>query len=116
MQQAINDSCKKLTQNIMTETITYLSGTVLDENTRYGLKELCRLCDINAEMVQDMINEGLISSRETSPRQWRFDYIEIRRIQTAVRLQRDLRVNLPGCALVLDLLEELEELRRLREG
>jgi chaperone modulatory protein CbpM len=98
----------------MTEKIIYLSGTVLDEETRYGLKELCRLCGINAERVQDMINEGLISSRETSPLQWRFDYLEIRRVQTAVRLQRDLRVNLPGCALVLDLLEELEELRRLR--
>jgi len=28
-------------------------------------------------------------------------------------LQHDLRVNLPGCALALELLEELEELRRL---
>ena len=99
----------------MTERITYLSGTVLDEETCCGLKELCRLCGISPEMVQDMINEGLISPRQTSPRQWRFDYIEIRRVQTAVRLQRDLRINLPGCALALDLLEELEELRRFRK-
>ena len=98
----------------MTERITYLSGTVLDEDTRCGLKELCRICGINAEMVHEMIDEGLISSRGSSPMQWRFDYMEIRRVQTAVRLQRDLRINLPGCALVLDLLEELEELRRLR--
>jgi len=100
----------------MTETITYLSGTVLDENTRCGLKELCSLCGINPETVQDMINEGLISTRETSPLQWRFDYIAIRRVQTAIRLQRDLRVNLPGCALILDLMEELDELRRLRRS
>jgi len=46
--------------------------------------------------------------------QWRFTYTEIRRVQTAVRLQRDLRINLPGCALALDLLDELEELRQLR--
>ena len=100
----------------MTDSITYISGTVLDENTRCGLKELCRLCGVNEEMVREMINEGLISSQGTSPLQWRFDYIEIRRIQTAVRLQRDLRINLPGCALALDLLEELEELRRLHKG
>ena len=56
----------------MTEKIIYLSGTVLDEETRCGLKELCSLCGINAETVQDMINERLISSRETSPMQWRF--------------------------------------------
>jgi len=87
---------------------------VLDEDTRCGLAELCNICGINPEMVQDMINEGLITPRGTNPLQWHFGYMEIRRVQTAVRLQRDLRVNLPGCALVLDLLEELEELRRLR--
>ena len=100
----------------MTETITYLHGTVLDEATHFGLKELCTLCNITAEMVQDMIDEGLLTPPDSSPMQWRFDYIEIRRVQTAVRLQRDLRLNLPGCALVLDLLEELEELRQLRHS
>ena len=94
----------------MTETMTYLCGTVLDEDTRCSLQELCRLCGINAETVQEMINEGLIAPRKPTT----FTYIEVRRVQTAVRLQRDLRVNLPGCALALDLLEELEELRHLR--
>ena len=98
----------------MTDTITYLNGTVLDENICCGLPELCSLCGVNAEMIQDMIVEGLISPCQRESRQWRFTSIEIRRVQTAVRLQRDLRVNLPGCALVLDLLEELEELRQLK--
>ena len=98
----------------MAKTITYLSGTVLDENTRCDMTELCSLCGIKAELVQNMIMEGLISPHGSEPLQWRFTCIEIRRIQTAVRLQRDLRVNLPGCALALDLLEELEELRQLR--
>ncbi len=90
----------------------YLQGTVLDEDTRCSLKELCTLCGINPELVRDMIDEGLISPREKTPQQWHFSYLEIRRVQTALRLQRDLRVNLPGCALVLDLLDELEELRQ----
>ncbi|MCL1979839.1 MAG: MerR family transcriptional regulator, partial [Proteobacteria bacterium] len=42
-----------------------------------------------------------------------FTAIAIKRVQTTMRLQRDLRINLPGCALALDLLEELEELRCL---
>lgn len=98
----------------MSESMNYLCGTVLDEDTRCSLQELCRLCGVNAETVQDMISEGLISPRESSSLQCIFTYVEIRRVQTAVRLQRDLRVNLPGCALALDLLEELEELRHLR--
>jgi chaperone modulatory protein CbpM len=37
--------------------------------------------------------------------------IHLQRAKTAVHLQRDLDVNLAGVALVLDLLEEMEELR-----
>ena len=33
-------------------------------------------------------------------------------VQTAQRLIRDLQINLAGASLALDLLEELEELRR----
>jgi chaperone modulatory protein CbpM len=98
----------------MTDTVTYITGTVLNEETRCGLKELCTLCKVSPERVHDMINEGVIEARQATPMQWRFTYTEIRRVQTAVRLQRDLRINLPGCALALDLLDELEELRQLR--
>jgi len=96
--------------------VTYITGTVLDEKTQCGLKELCTLCNIPAERVLEMINEGLIEARQSSPVTWRFTYTEIRRVQTTVRLQRDLRVNLPGCALALDLLDELEELRQMRRS
>ena len=34
------------------------------------------------------------------------------RARTALRLQRDLEINLPGVALALELLEELDRLRR----
>ncbi|MBP1152859.1 hypothetical protein JOD69_004728 [Methylocaldum sp. RMAD-M] len=43
---------------------------------------------------------------------WQFNTAALRRLQTALHLQRDLGVNLPGAALALDLLEELEALRR----
>ena len=94
----------------------YLTGTLLDENIVCSLSDLCSMCNISAEMVHDVIDEGLIHPSGTDPRQWRFTSIEIRRIHTTIRLQRDLRVNLPGCALVLDLLDELEKLRRLQRN
>ena len=97
----------------MTQKITYLTGSVLDEDMECGLRDLCRICNIPAEIVQDMIDEGLINPRGSEPMEWRFSAVEIRRIQVSIRLQRDLRINLPGCALAMDLLEELEELRRL---
>lgn len=97
----------------MTEQRIYIQGIVLNEETRCTLADLCRLCGVNAEIIHEMIEEGIITPEGFSPREWRFTLIAVKRVQTAVRLQHDLRINLPGCALALDLLEELEELRRL---
>lgn len=97
----------------MTSKITFLTGSVLDEDLECSLNELCRMCNVETEMIREMINEGLIRPHGSDPDEWRFTIVEIRRIQVSLRLQRDLRVNLPGCALVLDLLDELEKLRRL---
>lgn len=93
--------------------IQYLQGTVLNEEIQCSLAEICRFCGVTAESIHEMVEEGVISPEGLSPREWNFTTIEIRRVQTTVRLQNDLQVNLPGCALVLDLIEELEELRLL---
>ena len=93
--------------------IHYLQGTVLNEEIHCSLAEICQFCGVTAESIHEMIDEGIISPHGVSPQEWHFTTIEIRRVQTAVRLQRDLQVNLPGCALALDLIEELEELRLL---
>jgi chaperone modulatory protein CbpM len=60
-----------------------------------------------------MVNEGVLTPEGYSPETWRFNAAAVKRIQVTLRLQSDLRVNLPGAALALDLLEELEELRSL---
>ena len=97
----------------MPEQTAYIQGVVLNEETLCTLADLCRVCGVTAELIHDMIDEGILLPQGQSPREWRFTCVAIRRVQTVVRLQRDLRVNLPGCGLVLDLLDELEELSRL---
>jgi chaperone modulatory protein CbpM len=91
----------------------HFTYTVIDESTWCSLSETCRLCKVDDELVKEMVQEGVISPAGTSIREWRFGAQELKRIQVTVRLQRDLRVNLPGAALALDLLEELELLRSL---
>ena len=100
--------------NAMTQDMTnLLTGSVLDDEMLLSLRELCRLCGVNAENVIAMVDEGVVEPQGAHPGEWRFRGMSVRRAQIALRLQRDLRVNLPGAALVLDLLEELEEFRRL---
>ena len=96
----------------MSTELIYLTGTLLDEELECSLPDICRLCNISAPLVAEMIDEGLLRPRGRDPQEWRFTAVELRRVQITLRLQRDLRVNLPGCALVIDLLEELEELRQ----
>lgn len=89
-----------------------LSGTVLNEHTRFSLLETCRVCGVSAELVIDMVSEGVAEPEGTRPRDWRFTGIALGRLQSALRLQRDLGVNLAGAALALELLDEVEQLRR----
>lgn len=93
-----------------------VTGDILDDRIEYSLGDLCRVCAVDAETVIDMVAEGVVEPNGENPQHWRFTGRSVLRVQTAIRLQRDLRVNLPGVALALDLLEELEELRRRRRG
>jgi len=97
---------------IKKETQT-LTGVLLDDSLAFSLGDLCRVCGLNAEHILTMIEEGIIEPQGASRQDWRFSGTAIKRVQIAVRLQRDLRVNLAGAALALNLLDELEELRRL---
>ncbi len=99
----------------MREDIEILSGILLDEQARLNLRELCGICGIHAELVIEMVSEGIAEPIGSSPVHWQFNGPAVKRIQRALRLQKDLGVNLPGAALALDLLEELEELRRLQD-
>lgn len=85
---------------------------VVDEVCHLSLTDLCATCQIDALHVSEMVAEGVVEPEGSSPDEWFFDQLAMRRLQMAVRLQRDLGVNLPGAALALDLLEELETLRK----
>ena len=91
---------------------TELHYTIIDETCEYSLRELCNVCKVHAQFIQDLIDEGILSPQGQSPREWRFAAVEIKRIQLTIRLQQDLRINLPGTALALDLPDEIEPLKR----
>jgi len=96
----------------MATTDPVLSGVILDEHTVFSLHELSSVCKISAELVLEMVEEGIVSPTGIDPSNWTFCGFDILRIHTAIRLQRDLRVNLAGAALALDLLAEIERLKR----
>lgn len=96
--------------------LSIINGVILDETVTFSFEEMCHTCGIEAEELIAMVEEGLLEPHGATPQVWRFPAASLSRALTACRLQRDLHINLAGAALVLELLEELRELRaRLRE-
>jgi chaperone modulatory protein CbpM len=90
---------------------TTLTGTILEEEVVLSLGELCRASRLSAERVIEFADEGIIEPIGGCPESWRFRGVSLRRIRCAQRLEEDLGVNAAGVALILDLLDELEQLR-----
>lgn len=88
-----------------------LSGEIFDDYTMLNVDELSRLCAVERTFIIELVEEGVLEVMEVAP-EWRFSGTALRRARTASRLQRDLQINLPGVALALELLDELEHLRR----
>jgi len=93
-----------------------VSGTIVEEEGDVTLYELCEACAVRAETVEAMIEEGIVTpSGNVEHSQRIFSRSTVIRVGTVVRMQRELRVNLAGAALALDLLERIKELNaRLR--
>jgi chaperone modulatory protein CbpM len=83
--------------------------------TQLSLDELSRTCAVHTEFIVELVQEGVIApapaALHSAPETWRFSSLQVRRTKVAWRLQHDLGVNLPGAALALQLLDELETLR-----
>ena len=90
---------------------TTLVGTILEEEVEHLHEEVGLQGRLSAERVIELAEEGVIEPIGRNPASWRFRGVSLRRIRCAQRLEQDLGLNTAGVALVLDLLEELEELR-----
>ncbi len=88
-----------------------LPAEILDDSLQYGLEEVCEVCGVQADYVVEMVEAGIIEAQGDRPATWRFSALSVVRSRKALRLQRDLDINLPGLALALDLLDEVESLR-----
>ncbi len=84
-------------------------GQVIETLT---LAELCRFCDADSAWVIELVEYGALDPLGNVTSEWEFHAVSIARARKARRLQRDFDVNIAGIALILDLLEDRDALRR----
>jgi chaperone modulatory protein CbpM len=89
-----------------------LSGAIFEESTLLTVQDLSRMCAVEERHIVEFVEEGVLSVVEVSATVWHFTGAALRRARLALRLERDLEINLAGVALALELMEELERLRR----
>jgi chaperone modulatory protein CbpM len=84
-----------------------LPGTIFDESTRLSVQDLSRMCSVDERHIVEFVEEGVLNVIEVRS-QWQFGGDALRRARLAVRLERDLELNLAGVALAVNLIEEIE--------
>jgi chaperone modulatory protein CbpM len=90
-----------------------LTGEIFEEGPVLSVRDLTHMFAVEERHIVEWVEEGVINVVEVNA-EWRFRGAEVRRARIALRLERDLGINAPGVALALELLEELEQLRRER--
>lgn len=98
----------------MTTRNTTVTVELEETVSTFTLRELCERGNCHAEFVIKLVSYGVLSPVEqtSQAKSWSFDAVALTRLHKAQRLQRDLKINLPGLAMTLDLLDEVHDMRR----
>ncbi|MDZ4142232.1 MAG: chaperone modulator CbpM [Methylotenera sp.] len=92
--------------------IQILEGSIVENEIHMTITELCHATNAAEEHVIAWVYEGILNPTGHSPDDWRFSGDSLQRALQALRLSRDLEINTPGVAMVLELLDEIARLQK----
>ncbi|OSI12783.1 chaperone modulator CbpM [Neisseria canis] len=82
-----------------------------EQDVQLSFNEIVHACGDDTDWVVRIIEEEIISV-SGSPQQASFSGFQLARIRRARRISRDFEASAPATALILELLDELESLRK----
>lgn len=89
-----------------------VTSVVVDDRIEVTLEEICMACHLDRTDVVALVDEGIVEPRVKDDDCWRFSGDIMPTVARAMRLQRDLGLNPAGVAFALELLSEIEDLRK----
>ena len=94
-------------------TIVRLHIHYPSRDTVYDLETLARLAGVHPTLVSQYVRRGLLDPVEDRGEDgWWFDDTSLLHLRKIQRLHHQLGVNINGVAVVLELLRQIDELRR----
>lgn len=92
----------------------------LEERADLSLDELTEISGLPAEVLRELVDCGVLVPATTGGSQWRLTSASITAVQTAGRLRSDFELDASALALVVRLLDRIQQLeqqvRALRAG
>lgn len=88
-----------------------LQAQVVDADTLFSLADFAHACGQSHDWVLQLVEHSIVEARG-EPQQWQFAGQDVQRARRAFRLQRDFDASFSAVALMLELLDEVQDLRR----
>lgn len=76
-----------------------------------SIEELARACRAEAQWIIELVAVGVLEPQGTEASRWRFRAADLTCARRVARLQRDFDASLDAAAVMLDLLDQIEQLR-----
>lgn len=88
-----------------------LRGSVIGDEGVLSIEELARACRAEAQWIIELVAVGVLEPQGTEASRWRFRAADLTCARRVARLQRDFDASLDAAAVMLDLLDQIEQLR-----
>ena len=83
----------------------------MNENILYTTYAICDSHKLTHENINEMVSWGIANPFGNKPEKWLFTQNDYERIARAQRFRNELDINIPGAALAIELIEEIQLLR-----
>lgn len=90
-------------------TISYRQVEVVET---LNLTEICRFCHVGQDWIETLVEIGFLKPYGSDSSEWQFDPVNVARARKAAHLVQDYGLNVVSLALVLDLMDERDALKR----
>jgi chaperone modulatory protein CbpM len=94
-----------------------LRGSVIGDDAVLSMEDLARACPAEVSWIAELVEVEVLTPQGAERSSWRFRAADLSCARRVARLQRDFDASLDAAAVMLDLLDQIEQLRaRLKQA